>query len=540
MGFVHLHVHSEYSLCDSSIRIDALIDKVKAMGHKAVALTDHGNLHAVLDFYEKAREEGIKPIIGCEIYHRGIFPADKPFHLVLLAKNNKGYRNLIEISSLGYIDSDACVPIVSEATLDKHCKDLIALSSCQFGEFAKLAQALNLQSNNDAVAVSRVINTERYKQLQTHVERMQERFGADNYFIELIDNGLVEQQTLLPMLKATAEHFSLPLVCSADAHYLEKDFRSTHDVYLAIMNDLTLTDISARDRDACFHLFADEEIRERYGAYPDAIANTCKIADRCNVDLRFGKYHLPVLAGEPNKDLCAKAEEGLQRRFAKARETGAIDAKRWDEYKERLQNELRVIISMNFAGYFLIVYDFVAWAHAQHIPVGVGRGSGAGSLVAYALSITDIDPLEHQLIFERFLNPERVSMPDFDIDFCVERRDEVIRYVTEKYGNRCVAQITTFGKMNAKSVIRDVGRVLGMNYKKVDMLAKLIPSELEITISSAKKREPRITEEISKDEEYQELIRLCRKVRRFVAQHLCARGGGDDFRQSNYQLRPCL
>ena len=287
---------------------------------------------------------------------------------------------------------------------------------------------------------------------------------------------------------------------------MDKDFRSAHDIYLAIMNELLLSDIAKRDMQATFHLLSDAEIAERYGDYSEAIANTRKIAERCNVELEFGKYYLPNLAGEPNKTLRQKAEQGLAERLKTVKDS------KHEDYRKRLDYELEVIIAMNFAGYFLIVHDFVAWAVANAIPVGAGRGSGAGSLVAYALRITDIDPIEYDLIFERFLNPERVSMPDFDIDFCQDRRDEVIKYVSEKYGYQSVAQICTFGRMSAKAVVRDVGRVLGVVYKKVDMLAKLIPNELDITIHSALQKEPRLQQEIDKDEEYQELIDYAKKL----------------------------
>ncbi|MDE3269422.1 MAG: DNA polymerase III subunit alpha [Pseudomonadota bacterium] len=489
MRFTHLHVHSEYSLCDSSIKIVELLARVKEFGHDAVAITDHGNLHGMIEFYERAKALAIKPIIGCEIYHRGLFPKpDKLHHLVLLAKNNAGYHNLIKISSAGAVDSDSSLPIVSEDVLDQYSSDLIALSACHFGELAYL-----LQSGSDT-------------NINQHVERMQQRFGKDSYYVELIDNRIKGQRELMAKLATCAKQFSLPLVCSADAHYLHKDFRSAHDIYLAIMNELLLADITKRDTKATFHLLSDNEVEELYGEYPEAIANTSKIADRCNVELEFGKYHLPNLAGEPNATLRQKAEQGLTERLK------LIEKKEHDTYRKRLNYELEVIIAMNFAGYFLIVHDFVAWACANAIPVGAGRGSGAGSLVAYALQITDINPIQYDLIFERFLNPERVSMPDFDIDFCQDRRDEVIKYVTEKYGFHSVAQICTFGRLSAKAVVRDVGRVLGITYKKVDMLAKLIPNELEITLQSAFKKEPRLQQEVDKDEEYQELIDYAQKL----------------------------
>ena len=516
-SFAHLHVHTEYSLFDGSIKITQLLERVKSLGHDAVAVTDHGNMHAAIDFYEKAHAAGIKPIIGCEIFLRGQPETAalnkeqaKPFHLVLLAASNTGYHNLIKISSGGYLKTAEVVPVVPEELLDEHSEGLIALSGCQLGELGHLVQKLQAHCGNE-LALDNLPATcmPAYRALEQYVATMQRRFGDDNYFVEMIDNGLPEQRALLAAQAQVAEHFNLPLVCTADAHYIDRDFRAAHDIFLAIKNDLTFSDIERGNSKAHFHLLDNEEVVEYYGDFPDALANTVKIAERCNVTLKFDEYHLPTLAGDPAQELSRCAHEGLQQRLAKVAD---LTDKQRQAYNERLAYELQVITEMKFPGYFLIVHDFIDWAKKQDIPVGPGRGSGAGSLVAYALRITDIDPVVHGLFFERFLNPERVSMPDFDIDFCQWRRDEVIKYVIERYSADNVAQITTFGKMNAKAAVRDVGRVLEISYTKVDRLARLIPNEIGMTLDKALQKEPRLQEEITNNDEYRELMEFAKKL----------------------------
>ena len=515
-GFTHLHVHSEYSLFDGSIRISELLAKVKRLGHTAVAITDHGNMHGAIEFYEKAHAAGIKPIIGCEIFHRGSPTATAlaptkplPFHLVLLAANNTGYRNLIKISSAGYLATQEDIPVVPEEALTQYGEGIIALSSCQRGEFGFLVQQLRRLTDkldlDDLPAACQPV----YQLLEERIAVWHKRLGVENYYIEMIDNGIDGQREFLAAQAQVAAHFHLPLVCSADAHYLEKDFRIAHDIFLAIKNEMTLSAIERRRMDVHFHLLDNDEVEKLYGHFPAAIANTNAIAARCNVELKFGEFHLPTLAGNPARELARLAREGLQQRLAKLTDLSATQKQ---EYETRLAYELRVITEMKFPGYFLIVHDFIAWSKKQNIPVGPGRGSGAGSLVAYALHITDIDPVVHGLFFERFLNPERVSMPDFDIDFCQWRRDEVINYVIERYTSDNVAQITTFGKMNAKAVVRDVGRVLEIGYKKVDSLARLIPNELGITLAAALKKEPRLQEAIDQDDSYRELMGYAQKL----------------------------
>lgn len=512
MSFTHLHVHSEYSLLDGSIRIDQLLERVKGLGHDAVAITDHGNMHAAIEFYCQAKDAGIKPIIGCEIYQQGnpqirnLDQQGPKFHLVLLVKNICGYRNLMKLTSASYLESTENVPVTSEKMLDSLSGELIALSACQRSEFGFLVRKLRENYNEDQqLDLTQKLPTTcqpLYELLERHIATMHQRFGVGNYYIEMIDNNLPGQRQFLDDQANVAKHFNLPLICSADAHYLDRDFRQAHDIFLSIKNDLTISKLYRRDMNAQFHLLDNDEVEQLYGKYPDAIANTAIVASQCCLELSFGTYHLPELEGDPNKVLRELATSGLQQRMKKINE----------EYQQRLEYELQVIIDMRFASYFLIVHDFISWARQQGIPVGPGRGSGAGSLVAYVLRITDVDPLPHNLLFERFLNPERISMPDFDIDFCQWRRDEVIKYVIEKYSNQNVAQITTFGKMNARAVIRDVGRVLEIGYKKVDNIARLIPNELGITLDEALKREPRLKEEIAKETIFQDLFDYAQKL----------------------------
>ena len=514
MDFVHLHVHTEYSLLDGSIRIEQLLAKVKEFGHKAVAVTDHGNLHCALEFYEQAKRRKIKPIIGCEIFHRGspevrrLVKSDPPrYHVVLLARDVTGYHNLIRLSSAGYLESEDVVPIVSEETLNKLSTHMIAISSCQRSEFGFLVQQLRSRYGSGDLNMAN-LNPDCHKiylLMEKHIATMHERFGEGNYYIEMIDNNLPGQKSFLDDQATVATHFNLPLVCSADAHYIDAEFRSAHDIFLAIKNDLTISGLHRRNMNARFHLFTAAEMQELYGRFPEAIANTNRIADHCNVELEFGKLHLPELDGKPGEKLIKFAKAGLEQRWTKKQADRS-------EYDKRLEYELEVIIGMKFSGYFLIVSDFVNWAKEQKIPVGPGRGSGAGSLVAWALRITDIDPIHHNLVFERFLNPERVSMPDFDVDFCQWRRDEVIRYVINKYSSENVAHITTFGKMNAKAAIRDTGRVLEIGYRKVDRIARLIPNKLGIRIADALHTEPRLKEEIAKDPSYGELLDYAQKL----------------------------
>lgn len=527
----HLHVHSEYSLLDGANRISDLIQKVKAEGHKALALTDHGNMFGAIEFYQKCKDSGIKPILGAEIYWEGV-PASKglldqegtaprAYHLVILGKNIEGYRNLCRLVSSGYLrGQNSEIPVAPCGALEKNGDHIIALSSCLQGEFASLVHELVLHSKDPILSLKNPCSETQdiVAALGEHVAFMEASFGKGNYFIELIDNGLLAQKHLLPFIVACAYHFDLPLVASCDCHYLTPDDADAHAVLTAVKNDLKISNLAGRNKDATFHLYTNEEMIQKYGQWPDSLDNIAKIVDQCDLEFKFGEYFLPKFELENDESideaLTRFAKEGLTERLNHLRPLYGKDFGPEQEkvYWQRLDYEVGVITKMGFPGYFLIVQDFINWAKDNDIPVGPGRGSGAGSLVAYALKITDLDPLKFNLIFERFLNPERVSMPDFDVDFCQERRDEVIEYVTRKYGSENVAQITTFGKMKAKAAVRDVGRVLELGYGRVDRIAKLIPNELDIKLQDALDREPRILNEAKKDDLIQRLVDLALKV----------------------------
>lgn len=531
--FCHLHVHSDYSLLDGTIKIAQLIAKAKGMGHSHVALTDHGVMYGSVDFYCQAQKAGLTPIVGCEIYHDALpsvlellEPEDGDgekrkgppldcFHMVLLAKNTVGYKKLIKVVSAGYIEGlRDDTPIVPEVCLDRSEMsegNLVALSSCLMGEFAFLVSELrrvcpvgDLPFN---LATASPKQQRILKVLQKHIDLTHKRFGEGNYFIELIDNCIPQQKAMLPDLVAAARAFSLPLVASADAHYLNKEDDDIHALAVAIKNSLTENDIRERLKGVEFHLLDNEEFTARYSQWPEAIANTKRIAEMCShVEIDMGNFYLPQFdlgTGESSDDsLVRLSNEGLQERYEVIRKLDEeyLTEEKLKEYQDRLDYELKVILQMGFPGYFLIVQDFINWAKQNDIPVGPGRGSGAGSLVAYALKITDIDPLPYNLIFERFLNPERVSMPDFDVDFCQWRRDEVIQYVGRKYGSENVAQITTYGKLMAKGAVKSVGRAMNLNFLRVDRFTKLFPEELNITLTEALEKEPKLKEEMARDD----------------------------------------
>lgn len=536
--FAHLHVHTEYSLTDGSIRVKKLLDRARTLGHTAVAITDHGVLFGGVDLYLASKDFGVKPIIGSEIFHAGTdatrayakefnVPTASPdfgaFHLVLLSKSLDGYRSLINIVSHGYLDglNPDGIPVTTLPNLAANAGAMVAMSSCLKGEFAWLIARLRACSEGSldlgategpAGAINRA--------LRAHVDAVHACVGVGNYYVELIDNNLPAQKALLPDLVTAARHIGLPLVASADAHYLDESYAETHAVLLAIKASRTMKHLSRRDTTARFHLLNNEEFLTVYAEWPEAIANTLKIADECAIKFEFGKFFLPrfpLPGGESESDgLARMAREMLEQRFAHLdRIYGpSFDAAQKQIYRDRLEFEIATINKMGFPGYFLIVQDFINWAKDHDIPVGPGRGSGAGSLVAYALRITDIDPLRFNLLFERFLNPERISMPDFDVDFCQDRRGEVIKYVTEKYGARNVAQITTFGKMLAKQAVKDVGRVLEMGYSRMDKISKMIPPKMpdgkggqaDSTIAYALEAEPRLREERDKDSAVSELL----------------------------------
>ena len=545
---VHLHVHTEYSLLDGAIRIPELLKRVQSLGHKAVAITDHGALFGAVELYLKAKDKGIKAILGSEIFHHGTDesaalakelghtpPQVQAFHLVLLAKSLAGYKNLIKAVSDGFLKGLAAVPIVPEASLDSYGGDLIALSSCLRGEFGYLVGQLRQIAGDGPLPLgdwpADHVAAGTMRALKAHVAAMLRRFGAGNYYVELINNNIPEQKRLLPDLVTAARYFDLPLVASADAHYADADKAEGHAVLIGIKHGLTMSKIRGRRKGTRFHLFDNDEMQRYYGAWPEALSNTKKIADQCHVVFEFGKYFLPKFdtgrAETPEDAMIRFSRTMLEERFVPLRKVygPSFDAAREQFYKDRLEYELKVICSMGFASYFLIVQDFINWSKRQGIPVGPGRGSGAGSIVAYALRITDIDPIPYNLLFERFLNPDRVSMPDFDVDFCQDRRDEVIAYVAQKYGASNVAQITTFGKMNAKAVVRDVGRVLELGYGRVDRIAKLIPDDLGMTLTDALAKEPRLKEEAARDDAVANLLRLALQLEG-LARHTSVHAAG--------------
>jgi len=495
-GFVHLHNHTEYSLLDGAVRIPDLVAAAKELGMPAIAITDHGNMYGVVDFYKAAKAAGIKPILGCEVYmapesrfikqgHRD----DTAYHLVLLAENDIGYKNLMRLVTLGHREGFYYKPRVDKEILRQFHEGLICLSACLGGQIPTLL----LQGNKEGAKALAL--------------EMAEIFGPGNFYLEVQDHGLMEQKTVNKELAEISRQTGIPLVATNDLHYLVQDDAEAHDVLLCIQTAKHVDDADRmRFPSNQFYLKSAGEMEELFAWCPEALANSIAIAQRCDVTLQFGTYHLPdypVPEGHTVatwlRHLCL---EKLPNRYPNPT----------PEVLKRVEYELSVIEKMGYPSYFLIVWDFCDFAHRNGIPVGPGRGSGAGSIVAYILGITDIDPLPYNLLFERFLNPERVSMPDFDIDFCYERRGEVIDYVTEKYGRERVAQIITFGTMAARAVVRDVGRAMDLSYAETDRIAKLIPEELKMTIDKALDQEPRLKAMMENDARVEKLIRIARKL----------------------------
>ncbi len=503
--FVHLHLHTQYSLLDGTIRLDDLFQKAKEFRMDTVAMTDHGNIFGAIDFFQKAKKNGIKPIIGCELYIAPASRFDKTDHageaarhLVVLAASMEGYRNLMILASAGYLEGHHYRPRVDRDLLRAHHGGLIALSGCLKGVVADHI----LKGNNVGAA-------------RAAAEEYRDIFGRDHFFLEVMDSGLPEQKIVNKELLELSKEMSIPLVATNDCHYLSRDDVEAHEVLICIQTGKTLDD-TKRLKFSTDQLYfrSGDEMKELFKWCPEAIENTVKIAERCNVAFKFGEFFLPKVERVPGENLDDRlrieAEEGFAKRLQQAADAG----KPLDEpvYRKRLTEELAMISDMGFSGYFLIVSDFIRYAREHDIPVGPGRGSAAGSLVAFATEITNIDPIRYRLFFERFLNPSRISMPDIDTDFCQEKRDEIIKYVTDKYSKEKVAQIITFGKMQAKGAIRDVGRVLSIPYGEVDAIAKLIPNILNITINEAVKMEPRLQEEEKKNERVRKLLALSRAV----------------------------
>ena len=470
MSFTHLHVHTVYSLLDGASKIADLIDAVKQLGQNSIAITDHGSMFGVIEFYKAARAAGIKPVIGCEFYVAPRKMSDKiaaldrtNYHLVLLCENMTGYKNLMRLSSEAWLEGFYNKPRVDKALLKKHHEGLIALSACLAGE------------------IPRCLESGDYEGAKQAAQEYRDIFGKDNFFLEIQDHGIPEQKRILPEIKRLSEELDIPLAATNDCHYIKKEDAYLQKVLLCIQTDKTISEPNqmAFPTDE-FYVKSEQEMRELFPLYPDAIDNTQKIADRCNVEIEFKKLKLPAFPLPEGTDheayFRAKCEEGLKRRY------GDEPSK---ELLDRLEYEIDVITKMGFTDYFLIVADYVGYAKKNDIPVGAGRGSGAGSLAAYCIGITEIDPIRYDLLFERFLNPERVSMPDFDIDFCTERRQEVIDYVFRRYGEGHVAQINTFGTLAAKAVINDVGKVTEVPAAVIKKVSSLIPHDPNTTLKSA-------------------------------------------------------
>ena len=495
-NFTHLHLHTEYSLLDGACRIEGLMQRVKALGQTAVAITDHGVMYGCVDFYKAAKKAGVKPIIGCEVYVATRTRFDKvnridgSNHLVLLCKNETGYKNLIKMVSAGFTEGFYNKPRVDHELLEEYHEGLICLSACLAGEIPQALLAGDY---------------EKAKNLARYYEDL---FGKGNYYIEIQDHGLDEQRTVLPLLVRLSRETGIPLVATNDAHYLEKEDSRMQHILICIQTNKTVNDDDVLEFGTDeFYVKSTEEMYELFSAWPEACENTNRIAEMCSFDFEFGVTKLPYFVapdGMDNKEYFVKlCRDGLLRRYG---------ADVPEDIRARLDYEISIIDRMGYINYYLIVFDFINYAKSQGIPVGPGRGSGAGSLAAYCVGITNIDPIKYNLLFERFLNPERVSMPDFDIDFCYERRQEVIDYVIRKYGADHVAQIVTFGTMAARAAIRDVGRVLDMPYGTVDGIAKLVPMEPKMTLTRALSISRELKARYDADPQVKELIDMSLKL----------------------------
>ena len=497
MSFVHLHVHTEYSLLDGSNKIKEYVARVKELGMNSAAITDHGVMYGVIDFYRAARAQGIKPILGCEVYvapnsrfDREVTGGDdRYYHLVLLAENNEGYANLMKIVSKGFVEGYYYRPRVDKELLREHHEGIIALSACLAGE------------------VQRYIVKGLYDEAKKTALEYRDIFGEENYFLELQDHGLPDQRLVNQQLLKMSQETGIELVATNDVHYTYAEDAVPHDILLCIQTGKKLTDENRmRYEGGQYYVKSPEEMEKLFPYALQALDNTQRIADRCSVEIEFGvtklpKYDVPdgYTSWEYLQKLC---REGLERRYGEPTQ----------ELKDRLAYELDTIRNMGYVDYFLIVWDFIKYAKDHGIAVGPGRGSAAGSIVSYCLGITTIDPIRYQLLFERFLNPERVSMPDIDVDFCYERRQEVIDYVVRKYGKDRVVQIVTFGTLAARGVLRDVGRVMDLPYAFVDSIAKMIPQELNITIDKALKENPELRRVYESDEQVKTLIDMGKRL----------------------------
>ena len=501
MAFTHLHVHTEYSLLDGSSKIKEILARAKELGQTSLAITDHGVMYGVIDFYKAALDIGVKPIIGCEVYvapgsrfEKENSVSDERYrHLVLLAENNKGYSNLMKIVSKGFVEGFYYKPRVDMEVLKEYHEGIIALSACLAGEVPGALLKDDYQAAKDAVL------------------RHLEIFGEDNYFLELQDHGIPEQKKANAGILRLSQETGVKLVCTNDVHYTFAEDAEAHDILLCIQTQKKVQDTDRmRYEGGQFYLKSEEEMRALFPYAPEAADNTAKIAERCNVNIEFGHYNLPKFdvpegytAETYLRELC---NEGLKRRYA------GVSEEKFKELKDRLDYELDTIKGMGFVDYFLIVSDFIKYGRDHGIAVGPGRGSAAGSIVSYTLGITNIDPIRYSLLFERFLNPERVTMPDIDVDFCFERRQEVIDYVVRKYGKDKVVQIVTFGTLQARGVLRDVGRALDLPYSKVDQIAKMVPQELGMTLDKAFTANPDFKAAYDSDPDIKKLIDMSRRL----------------------------
>jgi DNA polymerase-3 subunit alpha len=511
-NFVHLHLHTDYSLLDGACEIGKLMDRAADLKMPAVALTDHGNLFGAIKFYEAAKKRNLKPIIGCEVY---VAPAsrfdraadtDRPNHLVLLCENERGYRNLVKLVSSAYLEGFYYKPRIDKDLLARHSDGLIALSACLRGE----------------VAVS--LMADRYDAARQSAYDLRDIFGKGNFFLEMQDQGMEEEHRINPELVRMSRETGIPLVTTNDCHYINAGDARAQEVLVCIQTGKTMSDTNRmKFRTNEFYFKSFEEMAAVFGRdVPEALARTLEIAERCNLHLDTEEHvfpHFEVPAGETTDSFFERVtREGYAHRRERLERLQAAGRLKYplQAYEDRLQREIELIKQMRFAGYFLIVWDFIRFSREQCIPVGPGRGSAAGSLVAYSLHITDIDPLQNELLFERFLNPERISFPDIDIDFCMRRRSEVINYVTAKYGRENVSQIITFGTMGAKAVIRDAGRALDMNFAETDRLAKLVPNVLNITLEEALKQAPELAQLVESDPRLGDLMQVAAHLEGFV------------------------
>ena len=504
--FVHLHCHTDYSLLDGACEISQLMDAVAEQKMPAVAMTDHGNLFGAVQFYNTAKAKGIHPVIGCEVYvsqqgHKTRSENDRYNHLILLCENQEGYRNLIDLVSTAFLEGFYYKPRIDKDLLATRSKGLLAMSACLRGD------------------INETIMADRYEEARRLAYTYQDIFGRGNFFLEIQDHGLEQDKRVTPQVNRLSSETGIPLVATNDAHYLRREDARAHEILMCIQTGKTMSDPARMHWDhPDFYLKSRAEMLQLFGELEDALDRTWQIAERCQVKLEkikepFPRFEVPALH-TTDTYFEFVARQGFESRRPRLEALRAQGRLKHDlaEYTERLDREIHMIQQMQFSGYFLIVWDFIRFARSSSIPVGPGRGSAAGSLVSYAMQITDIDPLEYGLLFERFLNPERISMPDIDIDFCMNRRGEVIQYVTEKYGREQVAQIITFNTLGARAAIKDVGRVLDMSFADVDRITKLVPTVLNITLENAIKTEPGFDELARKDQRVGDILHVARRL----------------------------